>query len=80
MREYEHGDKQDKDKCVDCGKGFAFASQLKSHCKTHLTALEHQCGKCNKWSKNKGEADKHQAVHSGKVWTCDKCDYECNDP
>ena len=80
MHEYEHGDIHDCNKCVDCGKGFPFASQLKTHRKSHLTALEHQCGKCNKWFKNNGEADKHQAVHSGKVWSCTKCDYRCNNP
>ena len=80
MHEYEHGDESKLKKCTDCGKTFPFDSQLKTHRKSHLTALEYQCSKCNKWFKNKGEVDKHQAMHSGKMWTCDKCDYECHDP
>ena len=80
MHKYEHGDRSNFKKCDDCEKSFLFESQLKTHRKIHLTALEHQCTKCSKWFKNKGEVDKHQAVHSRKVWKCQKCTYECNDP
>ena len=80
MHEYKHRDKDDFKTCVDCGKSFPFEGQLKVYRKSHLTALEHQCSKCNKCFKNKGDAVKHQAVHSGNIWKCDKCDYKCKDP
>ena len=67
MHKYEHGDRSRFKKCADCDKLFPFESQLKTHREVHLTALEHQCTKCGKWFKSKGEVDKHQAVHSGKT-------------
>ena len=79
---YMHTVKADKFSCEDCGKSYPFPSQLKLHRKVHLTALEHHCLKCDKSFKNKGELIKHQNVHSGKKWRCqrDGCDYECTDP
>ena len=71
MHEYEHRNKDDFESCEDCGKSFPFESQLKVHRKSHLTALEHQ---------NKGEAVKHQAVHSGNIWNCDMWEYEYKNP
>ena len=55
MHLYEHGEPDEFKKCMDCDKSFPFESQLKAHRKTHLTALQHQCVKCSKWFKNKGE-------------------------
>ena len=79
---YEHFDKVDKFKCADCNKAFPFESQLHTHRKVHLSALEHHCICCKKSFKSKGELLKHQNVHSGKTWICQKdgCDYSCQDP
>ena len=80
MHLYEHSDKANRKTCDDCDKSFTFASQLKSHYKVHLTALEHQCQTCFKHFKNKGKLEKHVVSHSGKVWTCRDCKYTCSDP
>ena len=79
---YSHSDKANKHPCADCNKSFPFASELKSHRKTHLEGLEFHCLHCKKSFKNKGELTKHQSVHSGKEWTCEEagCEYSCNDP
>ena len=79
---YDHTDKGKAFQCQDCIKLFPFASQLKSHRKVHLSALEHHCIHCNKSYKSHGELVKHQNVHSGKQWKCqhDGCAYSCNDP
>ena len=79
MHLYEHSDKERTKPCEDCGKTFVFESHRKSHRKVHLTALEHMCMKCPKVFKSKGELTKHQAIHSGKVWSCSKCTYTCKD-
>ena len=78
---YEHKNIPDKNRCIDCGKGFPFASQLAAHHKKHLKGLEHHCVKSPKSFINKGELTKHQNVHSGKTWSCQKqnCDYTCKD-
>ena len=57
---YLHTAKAEKFSCEDCDKSYPFPSQLKSHRKVHLTALEHHCLKCDKSFKNKGELIKHQ--------------------
>ena len=78
--EYSHTDIALKYPCDDCNRAFPFSSQLKSHRKKHLTGLEFHCIKCPKSFKNKGELTKHQSVHSGKTWSCKKCNYTCVDP
>ena len=45
---YEHTEKASLNTCKDCGKTFPFPSQLQTHRKVHLTALEHHCIRCNK--------------------------------
>ena len=45
---YEHSDKVNRFPCQDCNKSFPFKSQLKSHRKVHLSALEHHCLLCKK--------------------------------
>ena len=79
---YDHSDKSHKHACKDCDHAFPFQSQLKSHRKVHLVALEHHCIHCNKSYKSSGELVKHQSVHSGKKWKCQHpdCKYECFDP
>ena len=79
---YDHTDQANTHVCKDCKKSFAFPSRLKSHRKTHLTALEHHCLHCEKSFKNRGELVKHQVIHSGKIWKCQEqsCKYECNNP
>ena len=79
---YEHSDIATKFKCKDCAKGFPFESQLKSHHKIHLTCLEHQCIRCHKGYKSKGELTKHLVTHTNKSWKFQSpgCDYKCIDP
>ena len=74
---YEHSDIATKFKCKDCNKGFPFKSQLKSHRKIYLTCLEHQCIRCQKHYKSKGELTKHLVTHRNKTWKCQSpgCDY-----
>ena len=67
---YEHSDKANRFSCQDCNKSFPFKSQLKSHCKVHLSALEHHCLLCKKSYKNVGELTKHMNVHPSKTWKC----------
>ena len=79
---YQHSDRLDKHLFKDCNKSFPFESQLKTHHKTHLTALEHHCIKCTKSFKNRGELVKHQSAQSGKEWRCqvNECGYSCKNP
>ena len=79
---YEHSGKSGKYACKDCDHAFCFPSQLKSHQKVHLIALEHYCIHCNKSYKSSWELVKHQNVHSGKRWKCQHlgCEYDCHNP
>ena len=45
---YEHSDHAKKHPCADCNRSFLFASQLKNHCKLHLSVPEHGCIHCQK--------------------------------
>ena len=78
---YAH--KKSEHLCNDCGRGFAFKSQLEAHSPIHSGVRMHKCTepKCNKSFTHPGDLKKHAKTHSKKWWRCDVagCAYKNRD-
>ena len=63
--------------CKDCGKNFAYQSQLNTHSAVHSnTRFKCDREKCDKSFKNIGDLTRHLKQHNAPKHKCPDCDYE----
>ena len=63
--------------CKDCGKSFAYQSQLSMHSAVHSTnRFKCNHGSCTKSFKNQGDLTRHVKQHTSVKHKCPDCDYE----
>ena len=63
--------------CKDCGKNFAYQSQLNTHSTVHSN-IRFKCDRenCDKSFKNNGDLTRHLKQHTATAYKCPDCDYE----
>ena len=77
---YKH--KAKSHKCTNCGKLFAFVSQLKDHKKSHHKLKPYPCPwikdgiRCTKDFNYKGDLNRHLRMHTEPLLCCKFCDYK----
>ena len=63
--------------CKECGKSFAYQSQLNTHSAVHSnTRFKCDREKCDKSFKNIGDLTRHLKQHNAPKHKCPDCDYE----
>ena len=73
--------KEEPHTCRNCGRNFAFESDLSAHRLKYRRHPSFMCnndinGKvCGKWFFAKSDLTKHALTHSGKVHRCMECDF-----
>ena len=83
LTRYMYVHRQDKDyECEDCHEQFCFESELAAHRMKHRMMPAFKCmfPLCGKEFRRMSELNSHVVIHSGKMHTCKKCDYETLNP
>ncbi|KAK9405632.1 hypothetical protein NXF25_004406 [Crotalus adamanteus] len=61
-------------KCLDCGKGFVWPSELIEHRRSHTGERPYSCVHCGKSFSRKSYIIKHERIHTGeKPYICAHC-------
>ncbi|KAF2714111.1 hypothetical protein K504DRAFT_530963 [Pleomassaria siparia CBS 279.74] len=67
----EYYDKQHR--CTLCFKQFSRASILRDHIRRHEKEKPFLCGTCSKAFASKSDLKRHEDVHAGRKFACDRC-------
>lgn len=59
--------------CSDCGKGFAYITNLRDHLKIHANIKEFQCPQCPQQCRTKRAMLLHMDVHNDNKYECQVC-------